>query len=414
MTSHDIEEYKKNNPRMLVVPFFAILALIIGFGMGILVTTAVNSFRDFQTAPLSPDSSSYYDQAYIDKMYDVLDQLYIGDLPSKEDMTYGMIKGLITSLDDRYTSFLTPEEATSYTAAKDPAFEGIGVTLRFEENYTVVETVLSGYPAEKAGFLAGDIIVEVDGEAMEGKFPSDVASKIRGKAGTEVKIKVFRDASSENKDFAVTRQKINVTNVNFTDQGEGIYRISISQFVDKTPDDFNKSWDAIVKQVKEKNPKGIIVDLRNNPGGYVLGVRHVLEEFFKSGTILMKEQEKDKEAVVYKDNRTGAFEDMPITVLVNEGSASASEIFASAIQDNERGKVVGKPTVGKGVEQQIINDFKDGSILILVFQKWLSPKDREISKESPIKPDFEVDYSVDDFKVGNDKQLQKAIELLKQ
>lgn len=411
--NNTIEEYKNNNSKIHIIPTLITITLVLGIGIGSLITLAITSART-QNYQSNTSVSGSYDSAYVDSLLKTLKDRYIGDLPSSEDLTHGIAKGIIGSLDDKYTTFLSPEEAQAYNESKDPSFEGIGVTLRFNENNTEAETVLSNYPAEKAGILSGDIFLEVDGEKVDGKLPNEVASKIRGEAGTEVKLKVFRPDTSETKDFAITRQKIEVSNISYKYEGNGVYRIIISQFIDKTPEDFNKAWDDTVKKIttSTEKPKSIIVDLRNNPGGYVVAVRYVMDEFFKKDSVLMMESQKGMDTIVYKDEKTGKFEDLPLVVIVNEGSASASEIFAAGVQDNNRGKVVGMPTVGKGVEQQLLDNFEDGSLLILVFQKWLSPTGRQVTPEEPIKPDFEVEFNVDDFKAGNDKQLEKAKEVL--
>ena len=412
-----IEEYTKNNSKIHVLPTLVTITLVLGIGIGALITLALTATRSSNTNYQSNTSATgTYDQTYIDSLIKTIKDKYIGDLPNDENLTTGVAKGIISSLNDKYTSFLSPEEAKAYTAAKDPAFEGIGVTLKFSDNNTEAETVLSGYPAEKAGILSGDVFLEVDGQKVDGQLPNVVATKIRGQAGTDVKLKVFRTSTSETKDFTITRQKIEVSNISYKYEGNGVYRIIVSQWIDKTPEDFNKAWDDTTNKIinSAEKPKSIIVDLRNNPGGYVASVRYVMDDFFKVGTTLMEESQKGQPTVIYKDQRTGKFEDTPIVVLVNEGSASASEIFTAAVQDNERGKVVGKPTVGKGVEQQILDNFSDGSILILVFQKWLSPTGRQVTAEKPITPDFVVDFNLDNYKAGKDDQLIKALEIVRQ
>ncbi|MEP7103503.1 MAG: S41 family peptidase [Candidatus Dojkabacteria bacterium] len=415
MINDTIEEYKKNNSRMHILPTLITITLVLGIGIGALLTLAITSSRQTQNYQSNTSVTGAYDQGYIDSLLKTIKDKYINDVPSSGDLTHGIAKGIISSLGDKYTSFLSPDEAKAYNDAKDPSFEGIGVVLTFNEGNTEAETVLAGYPAEKAGLLTGDILLEVNGEKVDGKLPDEVATKIRGKAGTSVKVKVFRKSTTETKEFDITREKIAVSNISYKYEGDGVYRIIITQFIDKTPEDFNKAWDDNVNKIMTSTdkPKSIIMDLRNNPGGYVLSVRYVMDEFFKKETVLMMESQKGLDTVVYKDERTGSFENLPLVVLVNEGSASASEIFTAAVQDNGRGKVVGKPTVGKGVEQELLDNFNDGSLLILVFQKWLSPTGRQVTATEPIKPDFEVDFNLDEFKAGHDKQLEKALEVIK-
>jgi carboxyl-terminal processing protease len=392
------------------------ISLILGFSIGFLLASALGVFNKSSNSIIGGSNNSsnvYYDNEYIDNIVKILNERYINDLPEEKDLTYGMVKGLIESLGDQYTSFLDPEEAKQYLEGRNPDFEGIGVTLSFKEGNTYIESVLGGYPAERAGFQNGDVIIEVDGIKMEGERPSSVASNIRGEKGTEVKIKVYRASSDELLDFTAIREKIDVSNINSKDLGNGVYQITITQFIDNTAEEFNKEWDKIANEIDAKNPKSLIIDLRNNPGGYVYSVNYVLEDFLLNNQIVFQEESKDKGVVTYRDRRSGRFEDIPVIVLVNEGSASASEIFSAAIQENDRGEIVGKPTVGKGVEQTLVDDFKDDSLLILVFQKWLTPDGNNIDAENPIKPDYEVEYTNEDFEKGIDTQLEKAKELLR-
>lgn len=390
-------------------PFIIPVALVLGIfiGMGVLQTVnAVNQYSPNQTIQVN-------DSEYVNDIYQLLQDKFLGQIPQGKELDYAKVKGIIDSLDSKYTSFLTPEEASAYKESEDPNFEGIGVSLKFDGENTEVETVMSNYPAEKAGMRAKDIIVKVDNVDVKGKYPSEVAGKIRGKAGTKVKVEVIRPSTVETLSFDITREQIDIDNISYEKLDNGVYKINIFQFIDKTPEQLNKSWDKIVNEISSKNDaKGIIVDLRNNPGGYVYSVRYILEEFFPTGTILMKEREKDSAETVYKDNRSGKFENMPLTVIVNEGSASASEIFSAAIQDNNRGKVVGTKTVGKGVEQQAL-ELSDGSMLIVVFQEWLTPTGRNITEEDPITPNFEVEYSEEDFENLRDPQLDKALEVVR-
>lgn len=394
--------------------FLVVLSLILGLSLGILIATFFNSISNSAIKNETP-ASSIFDSAYIDEIYSKFQKEYIGELPNKDELTYGVVKGIISSLNDPYTYFLNPEESKSYLESRNPDFEGIGVTLKFANNNTEVETVLKGLPAEGKGIKNGDIILKVDNESVEGLTPSVVATKIRGKKGTTVKIETYRQTTSEQLTFEIVRDTIQVSNVNYKDLGNGIYKIDIVQFIDESVKEFNDSWDKTVSDVLSKNDaRGIVIDLRNNPGGYVSSVKHVLEDFLVDNQVMMYEETKTSGRIEYRDYRKGRLENIPLIVLVNEGSASASEIFSAAIQDHNRGEVVGMPTVGKGVEQQVINDLPDNSMLVMVFQKWLTPNGRNITKDEPIKPDFEVQYKVEDFNNGNDTQLNKALEVLNQ
>ncbi len=417
MIKEEIESYQNDSSTKTIAPVLIALSFIIGIGIGALLLSVFSSTAKSETNTNSANVSleDFIDEPYLQNVLKIFNERYLHEIPDKKEVTYGIVKGFISSLNDKYTSFLDPEEANQYRESRDPSFDGIGVTLKFEEGYTRVETVLKGNPAEAAGVLPGDIILEVDGEAMDNQFPTYVSSKIRGEKDTQVTLKLYRNASAEIKEFTITRARIETSNISWKELDNGVFQISISQFIDVTPSDFNKAWDQIVTEILQKNsnPTGIIMDLRGNPGGYVDSVKHVLEEFLKQDQIMMMENSKIYGKVIYKDKRVGRLENLPVSVIVNEGSASASEIFATAIQENERGKVVGKPTVGKGVEQEVNERFEDGSILVMVFQEWLTPKENRVSAENPVKPDFEVDYTQENYSNGIDPQLDKAIEILR-
>ncbi len=423
LTTEESVEIKFNNRQL--IPFLTALALFLGLFMGGLLMYVFNLVSS-KEQPSNQDysnvleGSSYYDAEYIQSIVDILNSKYLGDVENitSDDITYGMIQGLIDSLDDKYTNFFNPEQAKEYFEQATGDFEGIGVSLSFNGAYTYVESVLKDHPAEAAGILPGDIILTVDGENVEDTLPALVASRIRGEQGTEVVLGIYRvsekaSEQTEELEVKITRSAIEIDNVSWKKQNDNTVIIEIVQFSDASAQDFNNSWDKVVAEIEEQMPnlENVIVDLRGNPGGYVYSVRYVLEDFLEEGQILMKERSKSKSEIEYTDKRDGAFEDEKLVVLVNEGSASASEIFASAVQDHDRGEVVGERTVGKGVEQEMIQ-LPDGSLLLLVFQEWLTPNGNRITEESPIIPDYEVEYILENFKTETDPQLDKALELI--
>lgn len=421
------QEIKFNNRQL--IPFLTALALFIGMFMGGVIMYAINGATGSFNTPSSSSNnyssssnsdSDLYDAAYIQDIVKIINNKYLGDVETlnEEDVTYGMVKGIVNSLNDQYTNFLTPEEAEMYMSSSTGDFEGIGVTLSFNGAYTYVESVIKDHPAESAGVLPGDVILTVDGEDVADTLPGLVAQRIRGEKGTDVTLGIYRlsDKASEQQeslDITVTRQKIEIDNVMWEKIDDRTVVIEIVQFSDENATVFNDSWDKVVSEINSQVPnvENVIVDLRGNPGGYVYSVKHVLEDFLDEGQIIMKERSKAKKEVVYYDERDGAFEGKNIVVLVNEGSASASEIFSAAIQENDLGVIVGERTVGKGVEQEMIQ-LPDGSLFMLVFQEWLTPNGNRISAEEPIQPDYEVEYTLENFKNQTDPQMDKALELL--
>lgn len=392
-----------------------LILLVVMFATGVFV--GLNS-RQLGSA-VSNQLPADLNYQLIQEVFTKINANYIKELPAGLQLSQGLIKGIVGGLNDTYSSYLTPTEAQQYLNASGSQFEGIGVQLGFTGDYTVVETVFENSPAARSGIRPQDIITEVNGEPVSGLRPELVATKIRGKADTEVKVTIYRTAENKVETYSIIRAQIDIDNIDYQDLGSGIVKINIRKFTEKESGSqsgiqvFNRQWDQIVKDVTALSPKGIVLDLRGNPGGYVDSVRYVAEEFLLNDQIIMRELDRSKGETIIKDSRTGKFEEVKVSVLVDEGSASASEILAAAVQENNIAKIVGKTTVGKGVEQKLI-PISDGSLLILVFRSWLTPIGKQISADSPIKPDFEVNYEAADLKAGKkyDTQLTKALELL--
>jgi len=355
---------------------------------------------------LTGDLKSEYNEVNVNILWEAWSKLeteYISDNTNAQDMIYGAVKGLIGSLNDPYTNFLTPKETETYQQSNKGEYEGIGATLRQEDKYVVIETVIDKSPAQKAELKSNDLIMEVDKKDMTNKSVFDVVTLIRGDAGTQVELKIWRQSTQKEFSVTITRSKIDIDNIEFSKINDSIGKITIRKFTEADVNSFNLMWDKVVGQVQESGVKKIIIDLRNNPGGYVSSVEYVLEDFIPSGSVIFIEESKGAVRIEHKVNRLGRFLNIPIVVLVNEGSASASEIFTGAIQDYARGNVIGMKTVGKGVEQKLLN-LSDGSLLQVVFQKWLTPKGKNITKKEPITPDIEIE----EYK----EQDSKALEVL--
>lgn len=400
----------KQNPNLTFAS--VVMIIVLAFAGGVLVGNTRSTSQGNYAY-----SGGDYDQQYINDLYARIKEEYLGEIPSNEKMTHGIAKGLVEALGDEYSAYLAPTEAEQYLEGNASAFEGIGVQLDFDGKYTIVETPMDGYPGQKAGMLPKDIILEVDGEDVAGIRPEIVATKIRGEGGTKVKVTVYRESENRTIDFELTRERIDLENISFRKLDNGIVVIDITKFTEGEDESgnpvaaFNSAWDKIVNQVVAAQPKGVVIDLRNNPGGFVQSVRYVAEEFLSRGQIVMQEESKNGDKEEFRDYRDGKLEKVPVTVLVNTGSASASEILAGAIQDNSRGQVIGEKTVGKGVEQKVLT-LPDKALLMIVFKRWLTPNGTQLSKESPITPNIELKLTPEDITTGNDAQLNKAVELL--
>lgn len=325
-----------------------------------------------------------------------------------QKMMYGAISGMVRSLGDPYSAFLDPEQNKNVKGDLSGEYEGVGIQLGFDrEKRLVVLAPLKGTPAENAGIRAKDVILKIDERETYDITLPEAVKLIRGAQGTRVKLQLFREGDDEPFEKTLERAKIEVKTVEVayrqTPKGE-VAIIEVARYGDKT----DGEWDAAVSEVVGKGVFGIIVDVRNNPGGLLASCVHMAEEFV-SGTIVRQEFSDGSEEKLAA-SRTGKLSKVPLVVLVNEGSASAAEIFAGAIQDKKRGKIVGATTFGKGSVQDAI-EFAGGAGMHITIARWLTPDGNSIH-DVGIKPDVEVELTQDDTNNERDPQLDKALNLL--
>ncbi len=322
-----------------------------------------------------------------------------------EKMVHGAVSGMVDSLGDPYTVFLSPQDKVMFEQDMKGSFSGIGAEIGFRDKFLTIIAPLKGSPAEKAGLLSGDKILKVDELEIIGMNIDEAVSIIRGEKGTMVKLTIGRDGLDELKEIEIVRDIIRIETVEWEIKNKNIAYIRISQFKEETVDEFDSQIDDIIVN----DPKGIIIDLRNNPGGYVSTLEDIASRFLNNGDIIFVEDFGSKKEV-YKASGNNKFNNIPIVVLINEGSASASEIFAGALKDNNGAKLVGKTTFGKGLVQEMQN-LKDGSALKITVAKWLTPSGLDINKDG-IKPDYEVEMTLEDYENDRDPQLEKALDIL--
>lgn len=329
---------------------------------------------------------------------------------SDQDLFYGAIKGVVGALKDPYSVFFTPEESKKFNEELSGSFEGIGAEIGFNKNNILsVVAPLPGTPAEKAGLLAGDMILKINGRDASNMSLDEAVSKIRGPKGTTVTLNIFREGAKEPKDYAIVRDKIMVESVKWEmkqQNGKQIAYIKISSFNADTADKF----DQIILPIMQKNPAGIILDMRNNPGGF-LDAAVEIASAWTGDKVVVIEQGKGNERNELKGRGIARFQDIPTVVLINGGSASASEILAGALQDHGIAKLVGAKSFGKGSVQQV-ESLSNGSAVKLTVAKWLTPKGTSIS-EKGIAPDVEVKLTDKDIEEKKDPQIDKALEILK-
>ncbi|KKS11893.1 hypothetical protein A2617_02520 [Candidatus Daviesbacteria bacterium RIFOXYD1_FULL_41_10] len=323
-----------------------------------------------------------------------------------QKLYYGAIQGMVAALGDPYTAFLPPKSQKATKEQLSGLFEGVGIQLGFnKEKRLVVVAPLAGTPAAKAGVKPGDIILEIDKKDTVNMSLPDAVSLIRGPKGTDVTLTIFREGNGKPVGFKLTRDEIIVKSVELetklTPTGKKIALLKVSSFGEKTAGE----WDGAVSTALSNAPRGVIVDVRNNPGGFLEGAVYLSSEFLEGGVVVMQEN-AEGERTELKVNRTGKMLKMPLIVLINKGSASASEIFAGAVQDYGRGKLIGEQSFGKGTIQSS-QDLPESTGIHITTAKWLTPKGRWIH-DTGLTPDEKVEPGVSE---DSDLQLERALKL---
>ncbi len=327
----------------------------------------------------------------------------------KEKLRQGELKGMVASLDDPYSEYLTLEDFNALEEQTNGKFFGIGVSVSSnEEGQILVIAPIKDTPAEKVGIKTGDLILKVNGEPVSGNDLQAAVAKIKGDKGTSVKITIYRPSTKETKDIDVKRDEIKLETV-ISNKIKDLGYIGITQFNDNTYDEFKKALDSL----KEKNIKGLIIDLRGNPGGTVDSVEKIANELLPEGTIVSAKNRAGQVVFDYKSDKECL--NLPMAVLINGGSASASEILAGAIRDFKKGTLIGEKSFGKGIVQSVF-PFPDGSGLKITTSEYFTPSGENIHKKG-IKPDIEVKLPENVKGIGiehleTDNQLKKAIEVL--
>ncbi len=385
--------------------FIGSFIFLSGFGVGSGRISLENS-NIFKTEPeqVAEQTSKLpedLDYQTVERVYDALRTSYDGELTT-EQLLDGLKAGLATATGDPFTEFLNPESATEFNEQLTGEFTGIGAELsRDEDGNTIVVSPITGFPAEKAGLRAKDIITEVDGESTRGQTLSEVVNKIRGEENTKVTLTVVRNRA-EQLQIEITRAKIKVPSVTYEIQDGNIGYLRISRYAEDTVMLSKEAADAF----KKANVKGVIVDVRNDPGGLLDAAVGVSSLWLDNGDVVLKE--KRGGVVIQTFNATGPspLKGVPTVVLINEGSASASEITAGALRDNGAATLIGTTSFGKGSVQKL-EGFRDGSVLKVTIARWFTPNDVNIDEDG-LKPDEKVEISEEDIKNEIDSQLEAA------
>jgi len=387
----------------------------------VLILTVFVSYRvGFNNALAASKGDSKLDLSLMWAVKDKLQNNYLdkGKIVDK-NMVYGAITGLVASLDDPYTVFLPPKENKSANEDLAGEFGGVGIQLGYKDKTLAVMAPLPKTPAEKAGVKAGDLILKIiDSEKKLDKDTSGIAlaeavNLIRGKVGSEVTLKLFREGKKDTFDVTMKRDNIVVPSVELEikeNKGKKFAWIKLYKFSEQ----LYKDWPEIVDKIIAEKSKdganfgGIILDLRNNPGGFLQASVLVASDFVKEGVIVKQASANGQDQTYMVESGRGKLLNDKLVVLINGGSASASEILAGALKEYNRAKLVGEKSFGKGTVQSP-EDFPDGSGLHITIAKWLLPSGKNIHGEG-VMPDVEVKFVDNDQKLDN--QLDKAIEVL--
>jgi len=339
------------------------------------------------------------------EVWDIIDREFDGELPDDAEVTYRAIGGSLELLEDQFTRFMPPDIAERSRQQLDGSFEGIGAFVDLnEEGFLVIVRPIEGQPADLAGIVSGDIVTHVDGNSILGKTLEAIIADVKGPKGTEVKLTIVRESNSEPFDVSLVRDLIEIPIVESEVLQEDIGYIRLSSFSGNASEQLEGELDRLLKL----GTTALIFDLRDNPGGLLSQSVAVADIFLPDGVVLYQRDSGGVEEIFESDNGDLG-ESIPLVVLINSGSASASEIVAGAIQDRDRGMLIGETTLGKGSVQQT-HTLSDGSELRVTIARWYTPDDKSIDEQG-VLPDINVE-TPDEFGGEDDSQLQRAIEYL--
>lgn len=401
--------YVQSKSSLKPLLFVAVIAFVVGAFAGPHIRNYVASraITDAQSVQSLIENSEQL--PILVQVWNRLDADFINETPSANDKLYGMIKGLVASYGDPYTEFFDPKEAKEFSEQVSGAFEGIGLEVDNKEGIIVVVAPIKNTPAYKAGIKSGDIIAKIDGETTAQLSLEEAIKKMRGKKGTHVVLTVLRQDTAEPIVFDLTRDTISVPIVEVKHIND-VRIVALYTFTENSYKEFKEA----VSDYDPKKEKGLIIDLRSNPGGYLDASVDIASLFLEAGEVVLREQSKDKKETVYRSKGyKTVFQNnaVPVVILVDGGSASASEILAGALSEKGNAIIVGTQTYGKGSVQEY-QELPLGTSMKVTVAEWHTPNDVSISKEG-LKPDVVLPLDVDLYaKEQRDNQIEKAIEII--
>ena len=403
--------------KTIIISFFILAVAVYAYGIGYhygeekILKTAPGFISQGESQPNKVDFSVFWEvwrrvtENYFDK----------SNIDYKK-MVYGAVQGMVKALGDPYTYYFSPNEAKEFNQELSGKYEGIGAEIGSRNKQITIISPLKGSPAEKAGVKPGDVILKIDNVYTDNLSIAEAVDLIKGKKGTKVTLLIKRDSWNEPKEITIKRDVIEIPTLdleflnaqgNKVDKAKAkIALIKIYQFNNLVDSEFRKA----ALDILDSNADRIIVDLRNNPGGFFNAAQEVGSMFIKKGEIIVWEQDGSGKKTAFRSDGPSSLSNYPVVVLINQGSASAAEILAAALKVDRGAMLIGKTSFGKGLIQKQINLF-DGSSLKVTIAKWLTPAGDCINKIG-LKPDVEVELTEDDWNKGKDPQLKKAVEII--
>ncbi len=382
--------------RKTLISIWLVVAILAGFGGGFY-------FGKLQCEVCPPEEIDF---SLFWEAWNRLEEKFVDkDKFDTQEMIYGAVSGMVKSLEDPYTVFLNPGETERFKEDIAGTFEGVGMEIGIRNGQLQVIAPLEGTPAKKAGLRAGDKIIKV-GDTLTADITIDEAvNLIRGPKGTEVTLTIYREEWGSSREILIIRETIEIPSLDWEILEDNIAYLKLYHFTEKAGVDFRETAIKIVNSPAEK----IILDLRNNPGGYLEVAQDIAGWFLKRGDIVVIEEGKERE--IYKAQGNASLSEYPMVILINQGSASGSEILAGALRDNRGILIIGETSFGKGSVQEL-ESLKGGSTLKITVANWLTPEGELITGKG-LEPDIKVEMTEEDYAENRDPQLDKAIEIIK-
>ncbi|MCL0057289.1 S41 family peptidase [Dehalococcoidia bacterium] len=380
---------------------FLVIVILTFFGLGF------HFGRDYQKTYQLPEEIDF---SLFWQVWNVVHERF----PDREKldvkkMIHGAISGMIEILEDPGTVFFTPEEAKEFEKDMKGIFEGVGMQIGIRERQLQVISPIKNTPAYRAGLRPGDKIIEINGVSTINMTIERAVSLIRGQKGTKVTLTIFREEWNEKREIEIERGIIKIPSLSWQLIEENIAHLKLYNFTRRIKGDFRDAANEILEKGAEK----IILDLRNNPGGYLEAAKSIAGWFLENGqVVVIKDFGKDREQEIFKSRGPSRLLEYPIVILINQGTASGSEILAAALRDNRDVKIIGETSFGKGSVQELVR-LKEGASLKVTVANWLTPDGKFITNQG-LEPDIVVEITEEDFKQGRDPQLDKAIEVIRE